>query len=87
LDAFGAFNIPDINVSSLPDGNLNIAVKFIDDLGNESAVATAQVYKDAIAPTGTITFLSGAYINSTGATLHLTSSEPVIYTLSGADIV
>lgn len=82
LDNSGSFVIDHIDTSSLPDGNLTIVVTLLDDVWNESSSCTSTVYQDALAPTGTISFLSGLFINSTWAIIHLTSSEPVEYAFS-----
>lgn len=78
-----SFNITWINISWLWDGNLWVDVKFKDLAWNIWQSRNNSITKDTLAPTWTITFLSGSYTNLTNSTIRIHSSENANYIITG----
>lgn len=83
----GGVRISGVNVASLADGMLDVAVRIEDSIGNVSGTGTSQVFKDAVPPSGSVSFLSGSITNAPVTSVRISVSEPSEYAITGSGIV
>ncbi len=87
VDINGSFHFSGIDVSSFVDGILNYSLSMIDPTGNTGAVTTGTIAKSVIPAAGNITFLSGAYTNTSVTNLQIFAAKAVSYSISGSGII
>lgn len=84
--ADGTFQLASVDFSGFRDGFLGYSVKIVDAAGNEGPAKTGTITKSSIPSNGSASYKIGTYTDSTGATLTVSSTEPVSFTVTGLGI-
>ena len=87
VDVNGSFHFSGIDVSSFTDGILNYSLGMIDATGNIGAIYIGTIGKTTISSAGNIVFLSGAYTNTGVTNLEISTTVPLLYSISGSGII
>lgn len=76
----------DLDLSSLDDGMISYSAFVIDSLSNVGGIALSTVGKSVVPASGNVTFLSGAYVDSSDAVIRIAAEKTVDYEVTG-DVV